>query len=525
MGPSFSKPEIASLVQRPRLSLTVVRDPASGALGVAAPGVPTPPFERVTALPGLSPTLLGDPAFLCDHQVGVGIVGGAMAAGIGSVRLVLALARAGLLGIFGAAGLPVDVVERSIQTLHEEAGGRPFGANLIHSPQEPALETRIADLYVERGVPVVEASAFLGLTPALVHVACAGLHARPDGRIVRARRVIGKVSRPEVAARFLSPPPMQMLDRLVAEGRLTTAEARLATRMALVGDLTVEGDSAGHTDRRPLGALFPVVAALRDRLADEHGLAEAPRLGAAGGLGTPAAVASAFALGAAYVVLGSVNQAAVESGMSDAGRQLLAEAELADVAMAPAADMFEIGAEVQVLLRGTLFAPRAQRLAAAWRTHRSIDALPADVREELEQKVLGASFDEVWQQTRAFWSAREPGEVARAEDDPRHRFALCCRWYLGMSSRWARQADVARRLDWQIWCGPAMGAFNDWTRGTFLADPSQRTAVQIALNLVEGAAVWTRAHQLRTFGVPVPPWGFDFSPRPLSEPVPASHRP
>ena len=71
-------------------------------------------------------------------------------------------------------------------------------------------------------------------------------------------------------------------------------------------------------------------------------------------------------------------------------------------------------------------------------------------------------------------------------------------------------------MDYQIWCGPAQGAFNDWVRGSFLEAPSARDAVQIAFNLLEGAAVITRAQQLRSYGVPMPAAAFDFSPRPLA---------
>ncbi len=61
-----------------------------------------------------------------------------------------------------------------------------------------------------------------------------------------------------------------------------------------------------------------------------------------------------------------------------------------------------------------------------------------------------------------------------------------------------------------------MGAFNRWTAGTFLAEPANRSVVQVALNLLEGAAVITRAHQLRTYGVPVPAQAFAFAPRNLT---------
>jgi hypothetical protein len=94
--------------------------------------------------------------------------------------------------------------------------------------------------------------------------------------------------------------------------------------------------------------------------------------------------------------------------------------------------------------------------------------------------------------------------------------ALVFRWYLGKASKWAIDGEASRRADFQIWSGPAMGAFNRWAKGTFLAEPKNRTVVQIARNLLEGAAVITRAGQLRSFGLPVPAASFQFRPRPLS---------
>jgi hypothetical protein len=61
-----------------------------------------------------------------------------------------------------------------------------------------------------------------------------------------------------------------------------------------------------------------------------------------------------------------------------------------------------------------------------------------------------------------------------------------------------------------------MGAFNRWAAGSFLAEPQNRSVVQIALNLLEGAAVITRAGQLRSFGLPVSAGAFQFQPRPLA---------
>ena len=170
-------------------------------------------------------------------------------------------------------------------------------------------------------------------------------------------------------------------------------------------------------------------------------------------------------MGAAYVVTGSVNQSCVEAGTSDAVRRMLAQAQQADIAMAPAADMFEMGVKVQVLKRGTLFAMRAAKLYELYRAHESLDRLPDAERANLEKTIFRAPLEEIWQQTKEFFAKRDPSRIERAERDPKQKMALVFRWYLGMSSQWANQGEPARTVDYQIWCGPAMAAFNDWVRG------------------------------------------------------------
>jgi trans-AT polyketide synthase/acyltransferase/oxidoreductase domain-containing protein len=281
-------------------------------------------------------------------------------------------------------------------------------------------------------------------------------------------------------------------------------------------DITVESDSGGHTDNRPLGSLFPTIVALRDELMSHYGYDQSIRVGAAGGIGTPTAAAAAFALGAAYIVTGSINQASLESGLSDAGKQMLAKADLADVIMAPAADMFEMGVKVQVLKRGTMFSVRGHRLFEVYRQFESLESIPMEQRLKLEKDIFQDSLEHIWDETERFFLNRDPQQLVRAHKDAKHRMALVFRWYLGNSSRWAIYGTEERRLDYQIWCGPAMGAFNVWTAGSFLEHPANRGVVQIALNIMEGAAVITRAHQLRTYGVAVPPSAFQFYPRLMS---------
>ena len=75
------------------------------------------------------------------------------------------------------------------------------------------------------------------------------------------------------------------------------------------------------------------------------------------------------------------------------------------------------------------------------------------------------------------------------------------RWYLGQSPVWANRGVADRKLDYQIWCGPAMGAFNEWVKGSVLDAPEQRKTATVAMNILFGAAVLMRANQLKLQGV------------------------
>ena len=453
-----------------------------------------------TALP-LHPENLGDTSFRASHRLRYAYVAGAMANGIASTQLVEAMGRAGLLGFFGAAGLSLERVEAAIDQLAAALPDAPYGFNLIHSPNEPAHEAAVADLYLRRGIRLVEASAYLALTLPLVRYRVSGIARAADGRIVTPNHVIAKVSRVEVATPFFSPPPADMLAELVRTRHISTEQAAWAAQVPVAQDLTAEADSGGHTDNRPLVTLLPTMLALRDRMQAQHGFSQALRVGAAGGLSTPAALAAAFAMGADYVVTGSVNQACVESGSCDAVRAMLAQAGQADIAMAPAADMFEMGVKVQVLKRGTMFPMRAAKLYELYRAHAGLENLPDADRAFVEKQLLRSTVDEAWRSTREFFLRRDPAQVERAERDPKHRMALVFRSYLGLSSRWANAGEASRMMDYQVWCGPAMGAFNEWTRGSFLEKPENRRAALVAQNLLYGAAQQLRRQLLRAHGI------------------------
>jgi PfaD family protein len=454
-------------------------------------------------LPPLSVEQLGDASFCAWYGTRYAYYTGAMASAIASTQMVIALGKAGFLGSFGAAGLPPARLESAIQTIQAALPDGPYAFNLIHSPSEEALERRAVELYLKYGVHTVEASAFLGLTAHIVQYRAAGLSLAADGSIQIQNRVIAKISRREVAEKFMSPAPEKLLTQLVNEGKITAQQAELARRVPMADDVTVEADSGGHTDNRPLVCLIPGILALRDEMLEKYSYERPIRVGAAGGISTPGSALAAFAMGAAFICTGTVNQACVESGASAHTRGLLAKAGMADVMMAPSADMFEMGVKVQVLKAGTMFALRASKLYELYSKYESMEQIPADEREKLEKQVFKRSLDEVWADTVKFFQERDPEQITRAEQNPKRKMALVFRWYLGLSSRWSASGEPGRELDYQIWCGPSIGPFNDWTRGTYLADPEQRKVVDVALHILTGSAYLARIQNLRNAGIQV----------------------
>lgn len=465
----------------------------------------TPADEKLLAtVPAISPSQLGDENFCSFHNVKYAYYAGSMANGISSERFVIALGKEEILSSFGAGGLVPVRIEAAIHAIQKALPQGPYAFNLIHNPTEEKIERETVDLYLKHNVTTVEASAFLDLTPHIVFYRIAGLSVGTNNETSIKNKVIAKVSRREVATKFLEPAPGSILTQLLQQRKITPQQAKLAENVPMADDVTVEADSGGHTDNRALVCLLPSIISLRDAIQRKYKYRQVVRIGAAGGIGTPEAALAAFMMGAAYIVTGSINQC-VESGTSAHARKLLAQADMADVIMAPASDMFEMGVKMQVLKRGTMFPLRAQKLYDLYTTYNSIDDIPADERNKLEKQIFRKDLETIWQETKLFFMQRDPEQIKKAEGNSKRKLALVFRWYLGLSSTWANQGEKGREIDYQIWCGPAMGAFNDWVRGSYLENPDNRKAVDIAEHIMQGAAYLYRIHNAKLQGIKIPP--------------------
>lgn len=442
---------------------------------------------------------LGNADFKADYGIKYAYLTGAMYKGIASKEMVVALGKVGLMGFLGAGGLSLEQIESDIRYIKQALPlGTPYGINLLNSLDQPDLEVRTVDLFLLHGVRYIEAAAYMEVTSSIVYYRLKGAKRIADGGIHFLNHVLAKVSRPEVAAAFMAPPPQEMVRKLVDSGHLTADEGALSQEIPVAGEICVEADSGGHTDQGVAYALMPTMLRLRDSMLLQHKYQTPIRVGAAGGIGTPEAAAAAFILGADFIMTGSINQCTVEAKISDAVKDMLQEANVQDMAYAPAGDMFELGAKIQVLKKGLFFPARANKLYELYSRHKSIEELDEKTRIQIESRYLKRTFQDVWNETKSYYIKTGRKSVEELEKHPKEKMALIFKWYFIHSTRLAASGNEDQRVDYQIQCGPAMGAFNQWVKGTTLESWRNRKVAEIGEKIIQDAAelLSTRFHYL-----------------------------
>lgn len=444
---------------------------------------PSPGKREITA------ESLGSREFKEHYKVRYAYVAGSMYKGIASRELVARMAKAGLLAFLGTGGLELARIEEDLRFLHTELNqGQTFGANLLSNLLFPALEEQTVDLLLNNNVRYIEAAAYMQMTPSLVRFRIKGIRRGADGQVMVPNNVLAKASRPEVAEAFMSPPPENVVDKLLRAGAITSQEVELSKYIPMAWDVCVESDSGGHTDQGNAFVLMPAMLTLRDRMMSKYQYPCKIRIGAAGGIGTPEAAAAAFTLGAEFILTGSINQCTVEAGTSDLVKDMLQDMNVQHTDYAPAGDMFELGAKVQVLRRGVLFPARANRLYDLYMHHNSLNEIDEATRKQIQEKYFRRSFEDVWRETCDFYKGIAPGEIERAEANPKHKMGLIFRWYFVHTMRIALRGDAEQKVDYQVHTGPALGAFNQWVKGTPLENWRNRHVDELADKLMNSTA-------------------------------------
>ncbi|QQZ64658.1 ACP S-malonyltransferase (plasmid) [Paenibacillus sonchi] len=450
------------------------------------------------AIPGITAADLGDAGFIRDYRLKAAYYAGGMHHGISSVEMTARLSKAGYMGFLGTKGLGIPQIADMIQSLQLKLNGKyTYGVNVVHDPFDLKKEEAIVDLLLHNRVKVLEAASFIGITRSLVLYRAAGLSRKTDGSITAGNKLIAKVSRPEVADAFMSPAPEPLLQKLTQDNSITGEQADQLRNMPMADDICVLADSGGPTDHGSAWVLLPVIRKLRDELMSKYGYARRIRVGSGGGIGVPEASAAAFMMGADFVMTGSINQCTVEAETSDAVKDLLQRMNVQDVTSVPQGDLFHIGAQAQVLKRGLFFPARANKLYELYRLYDSLEDMDNKDKSMVQERYFKRSFEEIYHELKLSCTNEE---LMKAERDPKYKMALVFKWYFDRSDRLARSGSSENKVDYQIYCGPAMGAFNRWVKDTDLEDWRRRHVDQIADKLMKATADWMNEHVRRLGG-------------------------
>jgi trans-AT polyketide synthase/acyltransferase/oxidoreductase domain-containing protein len=430
---------------------------------------------------------LGCQEFKKDYNIKYPYVAGAMYKGIGSKEIVVKMGKAGLIAFLGTGGLRLGAIEDNIKYIQAQLPAESYGMNLLNNIVQPELEMQTVELYLKNNIRNVEASAYMSISKPLIYFRFKGAHKDASDNVIIPNQVIAKISRPEVAEQFMKPAPAEMVSDLVKDGKLTVEEASIAAKFPVAYDICVESDSGGHTDAGMPYSQLPGIIYVRDVIMEEYKYPKRIRVGSAGGIGSPSSAAAAFILGADFVLTGSINQCTVEAGNSDIVKDMLQDLGEQDTDYAPAGDMFELGARIQVVKKGTLFSTRANKLYELYKTYNSLDEIDEKVKERIQSQYFKRSFDEVWQETKEYYQKSNPQEIEKAEKNPKSKMALIFRWYFIHTTRMAMQGVAEEKSNFQIHCGPAIGVLNKLLKNTDMENWRNRHVDTLADYIFLGA--------------------------------------
>ena len=143
------------------------------------------------------------------------------------------------------------------------------------------------------------------------------------------------------------------------------------------------------------------------------------------------------------------------------------------------------------------FAVRANRLYELYRQHAGLGQIDRKTLDHIEEKYFGRRIEQVYAKTRAYWLRVRPSKIEQTAPDPKRKMARVFKWYVVHTMRLALRGSTLQRFDYQIHCGPALGGFNRWTKGTPHARWRNRHVDQIAERRMQETAETLNQDYLR----------------------------
>ena len=258
-------------------------------------------------------------------------------------------------------------------------------------------------------------------------------------------------------------------------------------------DICVEADCGGYTDGANLFSVLPAIKSLSEQVMKKYSYNKKIRVGASGGIGTAQSAASAYLMGADFIMTGSINQCTVESQTSDTAKDMMSVINVQDTGYVNAWEEYDADKKIQVLKRGTLFKARADKLYSIYQNVDSIDFIDEKTKTQIETRYFKMTFEEVFEEIKRDQNVQRE-QILEAEAKPKIKLKLILKWYYEKSLQWAIQGDMEHQSDFQIMCGAALGSFNQWVKGTELEDWRNRTVVSVADKIMNSAAEYLQSY-------------------------------
>jgi trans-AT polyketide synthase/acyltransferase/oxidoreductase domain-containing protein len=427
---------------------------------------------------------LGSRQFLQDYGVRYAYIAGSMCNGISSTNLVVKMAKAGFLAFLGSHGLTIPKVESLIQSCKcELTPSQQYGINVHYVPSDPIINTQLIELCIKHELSCIEVSGFDHISIDLVKYRVKGL-LKEKGCIISKNKILVKTSQSKTAEIFMQAAPLHILEKLLAEKVISNQQFELAQVIPMADDICVEGHGGWKTEQAVTLTKLPEIIQLRDKYRKSHTQSPKIRIGCCGGLATPQSIAAVFMLGAEFVLTGSINQCTVEAAISEHSKNLLQKCKVDDSSCVPAGDLFESGAKVQVLRKGTFFPARAQKLYDLYRLNDKWDDVEEHVRQQIEKHFFNRSFISIYQEISKQFSQSELNEAAHNQ---KFQMAQVFKWYFQYCKNLAIEGSPQNQQNYQIFNSSALGAFNQLVMGDSLEKWQNRHVDEIAIWLLKAA--------------------------------------
>lgn len=424
--------------------------------------------------------ILGSKSFKEDFNLKYAYLVGPMYRGISSKDMIIRLARNGMLGFIGSTYMDLEDLRKEIIEVKKELyNNESFGVSLTYQNDDSLIEGKIIKILLEEKVNIVQLSGYIQITEEIAKYRIKSLFKTRDNKVSCKVKFIIKLSRPEVAKAFMEPVPKYIIEKLLGRKEITLEEAKIAENYPIVDSICVEANSSGCTDGKSINCLLPRMIKLRNDCIENNYYDCNVYVGVTGGIGTDFAAMSMFIMGADYIMTGSINQCTVESQISEEVKNKLQNIDIQDTDYAPGIDLFEFGAKVQVLKKGSFFCVKANKLYEIYKQYNSLDELSEEVKEMLIDKYFEKDFETIYDEMCKI--------LPQENNNEKKKMALIFKWYLINSQLFAIKGNSNRRIDYQVYCSPALGAFNQLVKGTDMEKWINRHVEVIGQYIMDGA--------------------------------------